>query len=77
MAAFSECTIEQAVTVAVKMMGYSRLTTKQEEVVKAFVRAQDVFVSLPIGSRKSLCYCILTIVFDLLRRVIGQSIAVG
>ena len=67
MAAFSECAIEQAVSEAVKMMGYSCLTTKQEEVVKAFVRAQDVFVSLQTGSRKRLCYCILAIVFDLLR----------
>ena len=58
-------------------MGYSHLTTKQEEVVKAFVRSQDVFVSLPTGSVKRLCYCILPIIFDLLRQVIEQSIAVA
>ena len=58
--------IEEAVSEAVKMMGYSHLTTKKEEVVKAFIRGQDVFVSLPTGSRKSLCYCILHIIFHLL-----------
>ena len=76
MAAFSECAIEEAVSEAVKTMGYSRLTSKQNEVVTAFVGGQDVFVSLPTGSGKSLCYCILPIVFDLLRRVMGQSIVV-
>ena len=67
MAAFIECVIEEAVSEAVKTMGYSHFTTKQEEVVKAFVKGQDVFVSLPTGSGKSPCYCILPIVFDLLR----------
>ena len=76
MATFSECAIEEAVSEAVKMMGYSYLTTKQEEIVKAFVRGQDAFVSLPTGSRKSIYYRILLIVSDLLRWVTGQSIAV-
>ena len=37
MAAFIECAIEEAVSEAVKTIEYSRLTAKQEEVVKAFV----------------------------------------
>lgn len=32
--------------------------------------------SLPTGSRKSLCYCILPIIFNLLRCTVGLSIAV-
>ena len=76
MAAFPESAIEDAISDATKMMGYSRLTTKQEEVVKTFLKGRDVFVSLPTGSGKSLCYCILPFIFDLLKQVTGQSIAV-
>ena len=35
--------------------------------VEAFVEGQDVFVSLPTGSGKSVCYACLPLVFDLLR----------
>ena len=60
-------------------MGYSKLRANQEKVVKTFLRCRDVFVSLPTGSGKSLCYCILPLVFDKLRRWRGtdsRSIAV-
>ena len=64
MAAFIECVIEEPVSETVRMMGYCHLTAKQEVVVKAFIRSQEIFVSLSTGSAKSLCYCILPIVFD-------------
>ena len=40
-------------------MGYDRATDDQKEAVKAFVLGKDVFVSLPTGSGKSLCYSCL------------------
>ena len=54
-------------------MGYSKLRANQEKVVKTFLRCRDVFVSLPTGSGKSLCYCILPVVFDKLRRWRGTD----
>ena len=68
-----EVSIEETISTAVKAMGYSSLTAKQEEVVRAFAKGIDVFVSLPTGSGKSLCYCILPLVFDSLRRRTEQS----
>ena len=53
MAAFSECPIDEAVSEAGTKMGYSRLTTRQGEVVKAFVKGQYVFFSLPTSGRVS------------------------
>ena len=44
---------------AVQKMGYDRATGDQKEAVKAFVLGKDVFVSLPTGSGKSLCYSCL------------------
>ena len=40
---------------------------KQTEAVKSFVCGNDVFVSLPTGSGKSLCFALLPGVFDILR----------
>ena len=37
---------------------------------------RDVFVALPTGDEKSLCYCCLPRVFDLVRSVEEQSIVV-
>ena len=44
---------------AVQKMGYDRATDDQKEAVKASVLGKDVFVSLPTGSGKSLCYSCL------------------
>ena len=60
--------IESAVSVALEKLGYSRLRPKQYEVVQHFLKGLDVFVSLPTGSGKSLCYWVLPMAFDYLRK---------
>ena len=50
------------------MLGFKELRAKQEEVIRSFVKGNDVFVSLPTGSGKSLCYWVLPFVFNFLRK---------
>ena len=57
-------------------LGYSTLREHQMQAVKAFVRRQDVFISLPTGSGKSLCFCIVPALFDIMREVEERSVVV-
>ena len=50
------------------------LKKQQEESIFHFVNGSDVFVSLPTGFGKSLCYILLPAVFDTLRKQSKQSI---
>ena len=47
-------------------LGYT-LKPEQKQALLKFVGGQDVFVSLPTGFGKSLCYILLPRIFDLLR----------
>ena len=76
MASFSESEVASALRRATTKLGYSTLHSQQERVVKAFVQGPDVFVSLPTGSGKSLCYCLLPSLFDALRGIEGKSVVV-
>ena len=49
-------------------VGYPNLRSEQERAVLAFMLGKDVFVSLPTGSGKSLCYTILPTTFIVLRQ---------
>ena len=55
-------------------MGYSKLKPEQEKAILSFVFGNDVFVSLPTGYGKSLCFGLLPCVFDALRGVKKKSI---
>ncbi len=60
--------MEEILSTAALKLGFSSLREKQKETVDAFVRGNDVFVSLPTGSGKSLCFFILPLLFDGLRK---------
>ena len=68
--------IEAAIAQALERIGFSELRPKQKLAVRSFVEGNDVFVSLPTGSGKSLCYWLLPWVFEALRQGISSTIIV-
>ena len=75
-ARYEDSAIQSALAVAVERLGYSSLRTQQELAIRSFVQGNDVFICLPTGSGKSLCYCILPAVFDSLRGVKSSIVVV-
>ena len=51
--------LKKVLTKVAHQMGYSELRPKQEAVVLDLVRGSDVFISLPNGNGKFLCYSLL------------------
>ena len=49
-------------------------TPEQVEAVKVFLTGRDVFVSLPTGSGKSICFSCLPLLYDRLKAVVGIPI---
>ena len=58
---------------AVTKLGYIRASNDQVVVIPELVLGRDVFVTLTIGSGKSLCYAALSLVFDSLSGEIRPS----
>ncbi len=56
-------------------LGYT-LKPEQKQALLKFVGGQDVFVSLPTGFGKSLCYILLPRIFDLLRGVENKCVII-
>ena len=48
--------IEAAIAAAFSQLGYPVVKAEQLEAVREFVKGQNDFVTIPIGSGKSLCY---------------------
>ena len=76
MAAFSESEVTTALLRATIKLGHSALHPQQERVVRTFAQGRDVFLSLPTGSGKSLCYCLLPLLFDELYGSLSKYIVV-
>ena len=68
---YSETATTEAISTAAAHLGHAKLREMQEH-------GNDVFVTLPTRSRKSLCYSLLpkVFVFDMLKKVNDQSIVV-
>ena len=58
--------IADIAAVALKL-GYPSLRDKQKEGILRFLEGRDVFIYLPTGSGKSLCFHSLPLAFDLMR----------
>ena len=56
--------MESSIEKASKRLGFSCLRSQQKRAIASFMKGNDVFVSLPTGSGKSLCFAILPFAFD-------------
>ena len=59
--------VSEAVKNAGVSLGYDDLREEQTKVLCPFVEGREVFVPLPTGFGKSLCYVLLPLVFDSLK----------
>ena len=53
MAAYSKVKISEAIDNAVATVGLEGLKKEQREAIESFVEGQDVFVTLPTGTQKT------------------------
>ena len=66
--------LKASIKAAACSLGYEKLKLEQEESILLIVKGTDVFVSLPTGYSKSICYIVLPSLFDILRKVERKSI---
>ena len=70
---FEEPVIDVAILEGFQKLGYDRPTQEQAQAVRSFMLGSDVFMMLPTGSGKSLCYASLPYIFDSLWRSAGEK----
>lgn len=60
--------IDSAIDRAIDFLGLEvTLKEEQREALRVFLGGKDVFVALPTGFGKSLCFALIPVVFDVLR----------
>ena len=68
--------LKEVVSAAVGALGYDSIKPEQEIALLSFLRGHDVFVSLPTGYGKSLCYAALPAAFDRLLKKTSPSTSI-
>ena len=66
--------LEARLESAARVIGVSELKDEQRKVLLSFVRGNDVFVSLPTGNGKSVCFAVLPFLFDNIRDTSGSIV---
>ena len=64
--------IADAMKYSFLQLGYPGITDEQEKAILEFVRGRDIFISLPTGEGKSLCFASLPYTFDFIRRYLAS-----
>ena len=67
--------VESIVETVTSRLEYAMLKKEQKDATLSFVLGRDVFVALPTGCGKTICYCCLPMIYDQLKGRTG-SIAV-
>ena len=62
-----QAAVDEAIKYACSKMKIKELLPEQDKCVRAFLEGKDVFICLPTGYGKSLCFAILPHLFDYLR----------
>lgn len=65
--------VDAAILQAVRTLGYDSPTEDQSDAIRSFLGGIDVFLSVPTGSGKSLCYACLPTLFDILGGAVGDK----
>jgi len=69
--------IDAAMAYGRERLGLAKLKPEQETAIRSFALGKDVFVCLPTGYGKSVCFTMLPFVFDHLRGTTdGRSIVI-
>ena len=61
---------------ASQQLGYATIRPDQNRAIKSFMEGHDVFISLPTGSGKSLCFSALPYAFDYHYKRVGSIVVV-
>ena len=69
----NERDLRVAILGSVQNMGFDSPAENQTSAIEMFVRGHDVFISLPTGSGKSVCFASLPGLFDILRQMIKEN----
>ena len=65
--------LDSIIIQAAQKLGYPTLRPNQHKAIKSFMEGHDVFISLPTGCGKSLCFSVLPYAFDYLTVALAAS----